>query len=65
MVKVEMKKDEKTGHVYLAFESSNEADLEIVDAVRVAMMGEHPKQGGYVNSQRWVVQIEAGEHVAA
>jgi hypothetical protein len=63
MVKVEMKKDEENGKVYLAFESSNEEDLEIVDAVRVAMMGEHPKQGGYINSQRWVVEIEAAPSV--
>lgn len=54
-----MKKDEATGKVMLAFESSNEEDLEIVDAVRVAMMGEHPKQGGYINSKRWVVEVEA------
>jgi predicted nucleic acid-binding protein len=58
MVKVEMQTDEQTGKIKLAFESSDEDGLDVVDAVRVAMMGDHPKQGGYINSKRWVVEID-------
>jgi hypothetical protein len=58
MVKVEMVADEAKGVIKLAFESSDDAGLDVVDAVRVAMMGEHLKRGGYVNSKRWVVEIK-------
>jgi hypothetical protein len=57
MVKAEMLKDEVTGLVKLAFETSDTEGLEVVDAIRVAMMGTHPKRGGYINSNRWVVEI--------
>jgi hypothetical protein len=58
MVKVEMLKDEQTGTVKLAFESSDQEGLEIVDAVRIAIMSDHSKRGGYVSSSRWVVEIK-------
>lgn len=58
MVKVELLKDEKTGHVRFAFESSNEDGLETIDLLRVAMLGDFPKQGGYVSSNRLIVEIQ-------
>jgi hypothetical protein len=58
MVKVEMEKNEATGVVALAFEASREEDHEILDAVRVAIMGDHEKRGGYLNSNRFVVHIK-------
>lgn len=58
MVKVEMKRDEATGVVALAFESSDTEGLDILDTVRVALMGDHEKRFGYVNSKRLVVEIK-------
>jgi hypothetical protein len=57
-VKVEMEKDEEKGIVALAFECSREEDHEILDAVRVAILGDHEKKGGYLNSNRFVVHIK-------
>lgn len=64
MVKVEMIKDDEKGIVKLAFEASDESELDVVDAVRVAMLGDHPKRGGYINSKRWVVEINAQSEVS-
>ena len=65
MVKVEMEKRiDASGNtvIALAFECSREDEHEIVDAVRVAMFGEaFDKRGGYVNSNRLVVEINAGK----
>jgi hypothetical protein len=58
MVKVEMEKDEANGLVKLAFECSREEDHDVLDAVRVALLGEHKKEGGYVHSNRFVVHIK-------
>lgn len=57
-VKVEMEKDEARGIVALAFECSTEQDHEILDAVRVAILGPQEKTGGYINSNRFVVHIK-------
>lgn len=61
MVKVEMVKDEEKGIVKLAFETSDEEGLDTIDAIRVAMLGDHPKRGGYINSKRWVIEINSKE----
>lgn len=58
MVKVEMLRDLEKGVVKLAFECSREEEQEIIDAVRVAIMGDHQKQCGYINSNRLVVHIK-------
>jgi hypothetical protein len=58
MVKVEMQRDEARGVVKLAFECSREEDHEVLDAVRVALLGDHKKEGGYVNSNRFVVHVK-------
>lgn len=58
MVKVEMKRDEENGVVMLAFESSTSEELEVVDAVRTAIMGDHAKSCGYPTSNRLVVHIQ-------
>lgn len=57
-VKVEMQRDEATNTVALAFECSSERDHEILDAVRVAILGNQKKEGGYLNSNRFVVHIK-------
>lgn len=57
-VKVEMERDEAKGIVALAFECSREEEHEVLDAVRVAVLGDHEKSGGYINSNRFVVHIK-------
>jgi len=57
MVKVEMEKDEKNNLIRLAFESSDIDGLEIIDVVRTAMLGDHPKRGGYLNSNRLIIEV--------
>jgi hypothetical protein len=58
MVKAEMQRDEENGVVKLAFECSREEDHEVLDAIRVAMLGSHEKEGGYINSNRFVVHVK-------
>ena len=58
MVKVEMEKDDVKGIIKLAFECSRDEDHEIIDAVRVAILGDHEKSGGYINSNRFIVHIK-------
>jgi hypothetical protein len=62
MVKVEMQEDEKSGVLAFAFESSNGSkdDLNVIDNLRVAIMGQHPKRGGYINSNRLVIEVNPG-----
>ena len=57
-VKVEMEKDEAKGVVALSFECSRVEEHEILDAVRVAILGDQEKSGGYVHSNRFVVHIK-------
>lgn len=61
MVKCEILKDELKGIITLAFESSNDEGLEVVDAIRVAMMGDFEKRAGYINSKRLIVEVKSGE----
>lgn len=61
MVKVEMQRNAETGVIALAFEGSREEDHEVLDAVRVALLGDHEKRGGYINSNRFVVHIKETE----
>ena len=56
MVKVEM---EKSGNlIRFAFETNDEAGLEIIDHLRVAILGSHPKRGGYVDGRRLVIEVK-------
>ena len=57
-VKVEMQRDENSGMIALAFECSKEEEHEILDAVRVAILGKHEKRGGYLNSNRFVIHLK-------
>lgn len=57
-VKVEMQRDEEKKVIALAFECSKEEEHEILDAVRVAILGTHEKRGGYLTSNRFVVHIK-------
>lgn len=65
MVKVEMeKKLETNGNTTLsfAFECSREEEHEIIDAIRVLIFGDvHDKRGGYANSNRLIVEVNAGK----
>jgi hypothetical protein len=58
VVKVEYQHNEEKGMIALAFECSTEEEQEIVDAIRTTIMGPHEKQGGYINSNRWVVHVK-------
>jgi hypothetical protein len=58
MVKVETKEFEDKGIIAIAFEASRDEDLDTLDIIRVAMLGEHPKQGGYASSHRLVVHVK-------
>jgi hypothetical protein len=55
-VKVEMLRTK--GQVALAFECSKSEETDIIDAIRTAFFGDHPKTGGYVNGQRYVVKVQ-------
>lgn len=57
-VKVEMQKNAELGIVALAFECSTVEEQEVVDAIRVAMMGDFEKRCGYVHSNRLVVHVK-------
>lgn len=58
MVKVELLKNEKNGSVRLAFETNKEDELEIIDIIRVALLGDHVKRGGYPSSGRLIVEVD-------
>jgi len=58
MVKVELLKNEKNGSVKLAFETNDNDGLEVIDIVRVAMLGDFAKRGAYINSRRLVIEID-------
>ena len=57
-VRVQMEKNEEAKIVALKFECNSESDHEILDAIRVAMFGDHEKRGGYVDSNTLVVQVK-------
>jgi hypothetical protein len=61
MVKVEMLRDKQRKILALAFETSDLDGQEVVDAVRTALLGSFPREGGYVNSNRFVVHIKVDE----
>lgn len=58
-VKVEMQRSK--GEIALAFECSKAEEHEILDAIRTMIFGDHIKQGGYVNSNRFVVKAKHDE----
>jgi len=53
-----MERNEEKGIVTLAFESSDDAGLDIIDAVRVAVMSDLPKKGDYEHSRRLLIQVK-------
>lgn len=57
MIKVEMKRMEKEGKIAFAFECSNESDLETLDDLAEALMGEYKKEGGFVHARRFVMHV--------
>lgn len=60
MVKVEMERNEEKKIVSLVFTASDDESLDIIDAVRVAVMSELPKRFEYSTSRQLVIQIKEG-----
>lgn len=58
MVKCEMETNEEAKIIALSFTSSTDNELDVLDAIRTAMFGDHDKRGGYVKSNQLVVQIK-------
>lgn len=57
MIKVEM--TEKEGGVTaFAFECNTQEDYAALDKLRVMLLGDHPTRGGYVTSNRLVVETK-------
>lgn len=65
MVKVEMLRDKERSILALAFETSDADGQEVIDAVRTALLGSFPTEGGYVNSNRFVVHITVDDKTTA
>lgn len=57
-IKVEMKKFEDKKIIAIAFEASREDDLELLDILHTALLGDYPIKGGYASSNRIVVHIK-------
>ena len=57
-VKVEMERDENKKLIALAFECSNPDETDILEAVRLAILGDTDKKGGYLTSNRFVVHVK-------
>lgn len=57
--KIEMESREENGQtiVSLAFECNKDTELDLIDAVRMAIFGNHPCRGGYATSNRLIVEI--------
>ena len=60
MIKVEV--TETTAKTKLfTFQASSPDDDEALDAVRTAFMGDHVKRGEYVNSLKFVVEVNPNQ----
>lgn len=58
MVKVEMQHDKEKGIITLFFETNKEEELDVIDAVRVAVMSNLSKRYSYETSGRLAIQIK-------
>ncbi len=54
-----MQENEEKGTISFAFETNDAEGLDVIDKLRVAILGPHPKRGGYVNSNRLVVEVKS------
>ncbi len=52
-----MRRMEAEGRIAFAFESSTEDELDVLDNLAEAIMGEYKKEGGFVNARRFVVHV--------
>ena len=59
MVKVEMM-ELANGVFMFAFETNTDEEVKVLDNLRVAMLGDFPKQGGYVHGKRLVIEVNPG-----
>lgn len=57
MIKVE-RTEKENGITAFAFETNSQDDLETLDKLRVMLLGDHPTRGGYVTSNRLVVETK-------
>ncbi len=63
MIKVEHAINEKTGVMAFSFETNNEAEIDVLDTIRTAFLGNFPRQGGFVNSRRLVMEVNPGKNI--
>ena len=63
MIKAEMNNNGEKGILTLNFECNKESDHEALDAIRVAIMGDHIKRGMYENSNKLVIEIRTKDNV--
>lgn len=61
MVKVEHFLDAATGITRFVFECNRSEDHETLDMLRVAILGEHPRRGGYENSNKLIIETKVPE----
>lgn len=61
MIKVTKVEDVKTGITSFAFECNNADDHETLDKLRVAVLGDLPKRGSYLNSNTLVIEAKIPE----
>lgn len=60
-VKVEMERNEKAGMIAFQFTSSNNEDLDVIDALRTALAGDFAMRGAYTSSNVLVLQFKVDE----
>lgn len=61
MIKVESFVDVETGITRFVFECNRDEDHQALDMLRVAILGEHPRRGGYENSNKLVIEAKVPE----
>jgi hypothetical protein len=61
MVKVEAFLDEKEGITKFVFECNRDEDHQTLDMLRVAILGDHPKRGGYETGNRLIIEAKVPE----
>jgi hypothetical protein len=64
MVKVELQHDEAKGLITLSFETNKDDEVDVIDAVRVAVMSDLQKRFTYENSKKLVIQIKEDKPIS-
>ncbi len=58
MVKVSQEINETNGVTSFTFECNSSDDHEILDNLRVAILGDHPRRGMYESSNKLVIEVK-------